>query len=381
MEFGFTEREELLRKSIAEFAEREIAPLVEKMETEGEFDPCLIPKLAQMGILGIITPPEYGGTGMGHVAKTIVIEEIAKVCPGVGLTLEGHFVCTYLIQTFGTQEQKSRYLPLLTSGEALGSLSVTEPTGGSDVAGIQTRAAKRGNCYVLTGRKCFISNSHLAKIHATLARTGEGSKGLSTFILENTFPGFSLGRKERKMGLRGATTGEIVLQECKVPLDNLVGKEGEGMKQVLATINQAGRPGMAAVALGICYASLVHGARFARERELYGRPISDLQAIQFLLADIYAQAEGAKLLLYRAASLLDHGEDADVEATLAKYMACEAAFKCARQAAEIHGGYSAIKGYTMERLLRDAYVTIPSTGTAQVAKVVLGRHVMKHLHN
>ncbi len=378
MDFSFNEREELLKKSIAEFAQREIAPLVDKLEEEG-FDPQLIPKLAQMGILGLITPPKYGGNEMGHVAKTIVMEEIAKVCPGVGLTLEGHFVCTYLIQTFGSEEQKGKYLPLLTSGKSLGSLAVTEPSGGSDVAGIQTIAKKDGDHYILTGRKCFISNSHIAKVHAVLAKTGEGPRNLAVFIVENSFPGFSLGRKEKKMGLRGATTGEIVFNKCHVPEKNLVGREGDGVKQVLATINRAGRPGMAAVALGICYASLREGTRFAKERVLYGKPISQLQAIQFLLAEIYTQAEGARLLTYRAASLLDQDQPADIEATLAKYTACEAAFKCARWAADIYGGYSVIKGYPIEQLFRDAWVTIPSSGTAQVAKMVLGRHVLKNL--
>ena len=378
MDFSFSEKEELLRKSIAEFAKREIAPLVDKMEAEGGFAPELIPKLGEMGILGIITPTEYGGNGMGHVAKTIAVEEISKVCPGVGLTLEGHYVCTYLIQTFGSEDQKKKYLPRLTSGETLGSLAVTEPTGGSDVAGIQTMARREGDHYVITGRKCFISNSHVATIHATLARTGEGPKDFAVFIVENSFPGFSLGRKENKMGLRGATTGEIILDNCQVPIENLVGEEGDGVKQVLATINQAARPSMAAVAVGICYASLEEAARFARERVLYGKPISNLQAIQFLLADIYAQAEAARLLTYRAASLLDQGQPADIEATMAKYVACEAAFQCARWAADIHGGYSVIKEYPIERLFRDAWVTIPSSGTAQVAKVVLGRYAAKN---
>ncbi len=378
MDFSFSEREELLRKSIAEFAQREIAPLIEKMESQGGFAPELIPKLGQMGLLGIITPPEYGGNGMGHVAKTIAVEEISKVCPGVGLTLEGHYVCTYLIQTFGSETQKKKYLPRLTSGETLGSLAVTEPSGGSDVAGIQTMARQEGDHWILNGRKCFISNSHVATIHATLARTGEGPKDFAVFIVENDFPGFALGRKENKMGLRGATTGEIILDNCQVPAENLVGKVGDGVKQVLATINQVARPTMAAVAVGICYAVLAEGAKFSRERVLYGKPISNLQAIQFLLADIYAQAEAARLLTYRAASLLDAGQSADIEATLAKYVACEAAFQCARWSADVHGGYSCIKEYPIERLFRDAWVTIPSSGTAQVAKVVLGRYAAKN---
>ena len=377
MDFCFNESEELLRRSIAEFAQKEIAPLVEQMESQGGFDHQLVPKLGEIGVLGIITPAQYGGNGMGHVAKTIAVEEISKVSPGVGLTLEGHYVCTYLIQTFGSKEQKERYLPRLTSGETLGSLAVTEPSGGSDVAGIQTFAKLEGDHYTLDGRKCFISNSHVATIHATLARTGEGPKDFAVFIVENSFEGFSLGRKENKMGLRSATTGEIVLDNCRVPAENLVGKVGDGVKQVLATINQAARPTMAAVAVGICYAALAEAAKFSRERVLYGKPIANLQAIQFLLAEIYAQAEAARLLTYRAASLLDQGKPADIEATMAKYVACEAAFKCARWSADVHGGYSCIKEYAIERLLRDAWVTVPSSGTAQVAKIVLGRYAAK----
>lgn len=379
LDFSFNEREELLKKSVEEFVQREVAPLVKEMEKEGRFASELIPKLAKMGVLGLITPPQYGGNGVGHVAKTIVLEEISKVCPGVGLTLEGHIVCTYLIQTFGSEKQKRRYLPRLTSGESMGSLAVTEASGGSDVAGIKTRARREGDSYYLTGRKCFISNSHVATIHTVLAKTSDEPETFALFIVENSFKGFYLGRKEERVGLRGATTGEIVLDECQVPAENLVGEDGDGIRQVLSTINRVGRPGMAAVAVGICYAALSEATKFARERTLYGKPISNLQAIQLMLADIYAQAEAARLLTYRAVSLIDQAMPADIEATLAKYVACEAAFNCAKLGAEIHGGYSAIKDYPIERLLRDALVTIPSSGTAQVAKVVLGRHVVKNL--
>jgi alkylation response protein AidB-like acyl-CoA dehydrogenase len=378
VDFQFNEKEELFRKSMAEFAQREIAPLVDKMEKEGALTCKLIPKLSEMGILGLITPTEFGGSGMGHVAKTIAMEEISKVYPGVGLTLEGHFVCIHLIQQFGSNEQKKKYLPILTSGSVLGSLAVTEPSGGSDVTGIKTMARKKDGLYYLKGRKCFISNAHVANIHAILSRTGDNPRDFAVFIVEKAFPGFCLGREEKKMGLRGATTGEIILEDCQVPEENLLGNQaGKGLQQILSTINQVGRPGMAAVAVGICYASLTEAAKLARERVLYGNPISNLQAIQFLLAEIFAEAEAARLLTYRAASMADNGEKNDIEATMAKYWACEAAFKCARKAAEIYGEYSTIKRYPVERLLRDAYITIPSSGTAQVAKMVLGKHVTK----
>ena len=380
MDFKLSEREELLRKSIAEFAQREIAPLVEEMEKTGEFPRPLIKKMGDIGLLGLLTSPEYGGNGMGFLARAIAIEEVSKVSAALGLVLDVHHMSCWAIETWGTEDQKKKYLPRLVS-ECLSACSITEPSGGSDVFGLQTMARDEGDHWLINGRKCFATNSHVAEVILTVARTGEDEKGrpaFSAFIVEPGFEGFSTGRKENKMGLRGALTGELIFQDCRVPKENLLGKPGEGIKIGLAMVNRVGRPGMASVGVGLCYASLEEASKFAKERVLYGKPISNLQAIQFLLADIYALAEASRLLNYRANWMMDQGLPCDTEMTLAKYVATENAFQCARMACDIHGGYSAIQEYAVQRYLRDAWVTIPAEGTSQVAKVVLGRHVVKN---
>jgi len=380
MDFKLSEREALLRKSIAEFAQREIAPLVEEMEKTGEFPRPLIKKMGDIGLLGLLTSPEYGGNGMGFLARAIAIEEVSKVSAALGLVLDVHHMSCWAIETWGTEDQKKKYLPRLVS-ECLSACSITEPSGGSDVFGLQTMARDEGDHWLINGRKCFATNSHVAEVILTVARTGEDEKGrpaFSAFIVEPGFEGFSTGRKENKMGLRGALTGELIFQDCRVPKENLLGKPGEGIKIGLAMVNRVGRPGMASVGVGLCYASLEEASKFAKERVLYGKPISNLQAIQFLLADIYALAEASRLLNYRANWMMDQGLPCDTEMTLAKYVATENAFQCARMACDIHGGYSAIQEYAVQRYLRDAWVTIPAEGTSQVAKVVLGRHVVRN---
>ncbi len=380
MDFTIPERLELLRKSVAEFAQREIAPLVEEMEKTAEFPRQLIPKMGEMGLLGLVTSPEYGGNGMGFLARAIAIEEISKVSAAVGITLQVHHMCCWPIETFGTEEQKKKYLPKLAK-DTIGACSITEPSGGSDVFGMQTTAKLEGDYWIINGRKCFATNSHIAGVFVIVARTGEDEKGrpaFSAFIIEPEFEGFAIGREENKMGFRGAYSGELIFNDCKVPKENLLGKEGEGLKIALATVNRVGRPGMASISVGLCYASLEEATKFSKERVLYGKPISNLQAIQFLLADIYAYAEAARWLNYRANWMMDQGLPCDTEMTLAKYVATENAFMCARWACDIHGGYSCILEYPVQRYLRDAWVAIPSGGTSQVAKVVLARHVLKN---
>lgn len=381
MDFKLTEREELLRKSVAEFAEREIEPLVNEMERTGEFPKPLMKKMGDMGLCGLITSPQYGGNGMGHLARAIAIEEISKVSAAIGIAFQVHHMCCWPIETWGTEEQKKRYLPRLAMGETFGVCSITEPSGGSDLFGMQTTAHEEEEHWVINGRKCFATNSHISDILIVVAKTGEDAKGrptFSAFIVESSFPGFSVGREEHKMGLRGAFTGELVFQDCKIPKENLLGKVGEGIKIGLATVNRIGRSGMASIGVGLCYASLAAATKFAKERVLYGKPISNLQAIQFMLADIFASAETSRLLTYKAAWMMDQGLPCDTEMTLAKLVATENAFQCAKMACEIHGGYSSILEYPVQRYLRDAWVTIPSGGTSQVAKVVLGRHVISN---
>ena len=377
MDFAFTEREQLLRKSIREFAEKEFPPRMEAMEETGEFPEDLMKPMGDMGILGVITPPEYGGTGMGDLARIIILEECGRVCPAIPMALQVHHMCTYAFKTWGTEDQKKKYLPPLCKGETMGVVAVTDPSGGSDVAGMETSAKLEGDKYILNGRKCFITNSHVSDIWVVIARTGEGGKGLSAFVVEKGFPGAKLGRKEDKVGLRGANTGELVFQDCEVPKENLLGEEGMGMKIAIQDITECGRPGMASVALGILNATLEEAAKFANERTLYGgKPISKLQAIQWFMADIFADLEAARLLTYRVGWMRDQGLPVGTESALCKQFACEAAARSARKAIEIHGSYGILKEYPVQRLLRDALVTIPAGGTAEIAKLVMSRQAL-----
>jgi alkylation response protein AidB-like acyl-CoA dehydrogenase len=376
MDFKLTEREELLRKTVREFAEKEITPRMDAMEETGEFPIELLRKMGDMGILGVITPPEYGGTGMGNLARIIALEELGRVCPAIPMALQVHHMATHAFSKFGNEEQKKKYLPPLAKGETMGAVAVTDPSGGSDVAGIKTSAKLDGDHYILNGRKCFITNSHFSDYWVVIARTGEGGRGLSAFIVEKGFPGAKPGRKENKVGLRGANTGELVFQNCPVPKANLLGHEGEGMNIAISNIVETGRPGMASVALGILNAVLEQAVKFANERSLYGKPIGGLQAIQWHIADIYADLEISRLLVYRVGWMRDNNIRCDTESALAKQFACEAARRAAEKAIEIHGSYGIMKEYPVQRLLRDALVTIPAGGTGEIAKLVMARHAL-----
>jgi alkylation response protein AidB-like acyl-CoA dehydrogenase len=356
MDFKFSDREELLRKSIREWAEKEITPRMEAMEETGEFPNELVKPMADMGINGVITPKEYSGTGMGHLARIIVLEELGRVCPAIPMGMQVHHMCTYALNTWGNEEQKKKYLPGLAKGETMGVVAVTDPSGGSDVGGMQTAAKLEGDKYIVNGRKCFSTNAHVS----------------DTWI-EQGFPGAKLGRKVDKVGLRGANTGELVFQDCEVPKENLLGEEGNGMNIAVRDIIECGRPGMASVALGILGATLAEAAKFANERTAYGNPISKLQLIQDHLASIFADRELARLATYRVGWMMDQGMRVDAESALAKSFSCEAAARAARRAIEIHGSYGIMKEYPVQRLLRDALVTIPAGGTAEIAKLVLSR--------
>lgn len=373
MDFSFSEREEMLRKSVREFSENEIIPKMETMEESGEFPMELLAPMAQMGITGIITPTEYGGVGLGYVARTIVLEEMGRICAAMPMAMQVHHMACAVLNDFGTDDQKKKYLPPLAKGETMGVVAVTDPSGGSDVVGMKTSAELKGDKYILNGRKCFITNSHTSDFWVVIAKTAEGAKGLSAFIVDTDAPGAKVGRKEDKFGLRGSNTGELVFDNCEVPKDNLLGQEGGGLAVALKTVSESGRPGMAATALGILTAVYEEAGKFASERVLYGKPISALQAIQFYMAEIYTQLEISRLLCYRASWMKDQNMRIDTEAAMAKYYTCEAAANMAKKAVEIHGSYGIMREYAVQRLLRDAMVTIPAGGTGEIGKVVLGR--------
>jgi alkylation response protein AidB-like acyl-CoA dehydrogenase len=376
MDFKFSDREELLKKTVGDYADKEIPPHMEAMEETGEFPVELLKGMGQMGILGVITPKEYGGTGMGALARIIVLEQLGRVCPAIPMAIQVHHMCTYVFSTWGNEEQKKKYLPRLCKGDTMGVVAVTEPSGGSDVAGIQTTAKLEGDKYILNGRKCFITNAHHSDIWVVIARTGEGGKGLSAFVVEKDFPGAKAGRKENKVGLRGANTGELAFTNCEVPKENLIGNEGDGMTVAIQDIVQCGRPGMASVGLGILNGVLEQAVKFANERNLYGKSITKLQAIQWYIADIYSDLEVSRLLTYRVGWMIDQRISCATEAALAKQFTCEAAARSARKAVEIHGSYGIMKEYAVQRLLRDAVVTIPAGGTAEIAKLVMFRQAL-----
>jgi alkylation response protein AidB-like acyl-CoA dehydrogenase len=373
MDFAFSEREEMLRKTVREFAENEVTPKMEAMEETAKFPMELLKPMAELGILGVITPPEYDGVGLGYVARTIVLEELGRVCGAIPMAVQVHHMGCAALNDFGTEAQKKRYLPPLAKGVTMGVVAVTDPSGGSDVVGMKTSAELKGDRYILNGRKCFITNSHTSDFWIVIARTAEGAKGLTAFIVDKDAPGAKVGHEEHKFGLRGANTGELVFNDCEVPKESLLGQEGGGLAIAMKTVSETGRTGMAATALGILTAVYEEAGKFASERVLYGKSISALQGIQFLMAEIYAQLEICRLLCYRASWMKDQNMRFDTESALAKWYACEAAANAAKKAVEIHGAYGIMKEYTVQRLLRDAMVTIPAGGTGEIGKVVLAR--------
>jgi alkylation response protein AidB-like acyl-CoA dehydrogenase len=373
MDFLLSEREELLRKAVREFAESEISAKIEAMEKTGEFPIELMEPMAKIGITGIIAPPEYGGVGIGFLARTIALEELSRVCAAISMGMQVHHMAIAALNDFGTDEQKQRYIPPLAKGETMGVVAVTEPSGGSDVVGMQAAAEAKRDKWILNGRKCFITNSHTSDFWVVIAKTSEGAKGLSAFIVEKDSPGAKTGRVEHKVGLRGSNTGELVFDNCEIPKGNILGQEGGGLAVALKTVSESGRPGMAATALGIVGACLEEAAKFASERILYGKPITSLQAISFYLADIYTELDICRLLCYRASWMKDQNMRCDTEMAMAKSYTCDAAVRCASKAVEIHGSYGILQEYKVQRLLRDAVVTVPAGGTGQIGKVVLAR--------
>jgi len=373
MDFKLSEREELLRKSAREFAESEITPKIDAMEETGEFPVELLKPMARLGITGLIAPREFDGVGLGYLARTIVLEELARVSAAVPMGVQVHHMAIAALNDFGADGQKKKYIPPLARGETMGCVAVTEPSGGSDVLGMQSKAELKGDRWILTGRKCFITNSHTSDYWLVIARTGEGPKGLTAFIVDKDAPGAKTGRVEHKFGLRGSITGELVFDQCEIPPENVLGQVGGGLGVALKTVSESGRTGMAAVALGILQACYEEAGKFANERVLYGKPIAALQAVSFLVAEIYTDLEICRLLCYRAGWMKDQNLRFDTESAMAKYYTCDAAARCAKKAVEIHGAYGILQEYKVQRLLRDAMVTISAGGTGEIGKVVVGR--------
>lgn len=376
MDFQFSSQQELLRKSIREFAEGAVGPKVAHMEETDDVPWDLYKEMAKQGYMGILIPKEYGGSAMGHQARMIMLEEVGRVSAAAAMALQIFHLGTVPIIEFGSEAQKKKYLPGLAKGERLSTLAVTEATGGSDPTGIQTSAKLQGDHYVMNGRKCFITHGHVADTITVMAKTGEGPKGFSAFIVEKTSPGFKPGRKEKKFGLHGCNTGEIAFENCMVPKENLLGNEGDGLKVSMAAISEVGRAGMTGCGLGVINACLEASVKFANQRVLGGKPIAQLQAIQWMISDIYMDLETSRLLAYRASWMKDQKIRCDVDMAMAKYYATEAAVRCAKKAVDIHGGYGYMMEYPVQRYYRDAEILIASAGTSEIQRIVMARKAL-----
>ncbi len=376
MEFQLSSQQELLRKSVREFAEGAIVPKVAHMEETDEVPRDLYKEMGRQQYMGVLIPKEFGGAGLGNLARILMLEEVGRVSAATAMALQIFHMGTAPIVDGGNEAQKKKYLPAMAKGERLGTIAVTEPTGGSDPTGIQTTAKLDGNNYILNGRKCFITHGHVADVVTIMAKTGEGAKGFSAFIVEDSFPGYKLGRKERKFGLRGCNTGEIVLENCVVPKENLLGNEGDGLRVAMSAISEVGRAGMAGCGLGVMSACLESSVKFANERILGGKPISQHQAIQWMISDIYMDLEIGRLVTYKAAWLRDQKIRCDTDMALAKYYATEGAVRCAKRAVDIHGGYGYMMEYPVQRYYRDAEILIASAGTSEIQRIVMARRAL-----
>jgi alkylation response protein AidB-like acyl-CoA dehydrogenase len=371
IDFTFTEEQELFRKAARDFAETRVAPKVPEMEETGEVNEDVLKALGEAEMMAITIPEDYGGLGLGYVNRLIALEEIGKVSAATAMMLQIFALGIEPIVIFGNEEQKKKYLPGLAKGERLATVAVTEPTGGSDPKGGRTTYKKDGDHYVLNGRKCFITNSHIADTITVLAKDEENEETLSTFIVEKEMKGFKPGHKEDKVGFRGCNTGELVFSNCRVPEENLLGAEGKGMRVSMTAISMVGRGGMVGVSLGVHTACLESSVKFAKERILYGKPISKLQTIQNKIADMKIELEAGRLLGYRAASVQDQGINAGNEFAVAKYFTVEAAQRAAKIASDIHGGYGCLNEYDITRYLRDAWVLGPCAGTSDIMKIIV----------
>ncbi|MBN3553798.1 acyl-CoA dehydrogenase [Fictibacillus nanhaiensis] len=378
MNLVFTEEQKMMQKMVRDFAQKEIAPAIEHMEETEEFPRHLITKMAELGLMGIPIPEEYGGAGMDFTSYIIAINELSKVSATIGVILSVHTsVGTNPILYFGNEEQKRKYIPKLASGEYLGAFGLTEPSSGSDAASLKTRAVKKGDHYILNGSKIFITNAGEADVYIVFASTApdKGSYGISAFIVDKDTPGFSVGKKEKKMGLNGSNTCEIVFEDARVPAENLLGKEGEGFKIAMGNLD-VGRIGIAAQSLGIAEAALEFATNYAKERKQFGKPIGANQGLGFKLADMATEVEAAKLLTYRAADLKTNNLSCGKEASMAKLFASETAMKSAIEAVQVYGGYGYTKEYPVERLFRDAKVCQIYEGTSEIQRMVVSKHLL-----
>jgi hypothetical protein len=379
VDFSLTDEQQQLRRSVREFAEGELAPHVMEWDEASRFPSEIIPHLAEMGLLGIIFPEKYGGAGLGYIEYAIAIEELSRVDGSVGIIVAAHnSLCTNHIYKFGTEEQRRKYVVPLAQGKKLGCWSLTEPEAGSDAGGTRTTAVRNGECWVLNGAKTFTTNGHYADLCVAMAVTdrSKDAHGISAFIIEKGVPGFKPGKKENKLGLRASDTSEVTFADCKIPPENLLGKEGEGFKNSLAILD-GGRISIAALGLGMAQGAYEAALKYAKQRKQFGKAISEFQAIQFKLADMATQIEAARLLTYRAAWLADQGEARITkESSMAKLYAAEVAVRVANEALQVFGGYGFTKDYPAEKFYRDVKLCTIGEGTSEIQRLVIARQLL-----
>jgi len=376
--FEFTESMKMVREAARNFAEKEIRPHVMKYDESQEFPYEIVRELGRMGFMGVIFPESLGGAGFGYLEYITVIEEISRVDPSVGLSIAAHnSLCTNHIYTFGSGDQKQKYLPELASGRWIGAWALTEPTSGSDAGGMLTTARRQGDDYILNGSKNFITHGSVGDVAVVMAVTDQSKskKGISAFIVEKNTPGFIISRKENKLGMRCCDTSALAFDNCRVPASNLLGEEGAGFTQAL-TVLDGGRISIASLALGIAQGALDASLQYSKERKQFGKPIGEFQAIQWKLADMATQIEAARLLTHRAGYLKDQGKDVTVQSAMAKYFASEVAVQATNEAVQIHGGYGFIKDFPVEKFYRDVKLVTIGEGTSEIQKLVIARNIL-----
>ena len=389
MDFTLDKKHEMARGLFRDFAETEVKPLAQETDETEQFPAETVAKMAKYGFMGIPVPKEYGGQGCDPLTYVTCVEELSKVCATTGVIVSAHTsLCIDPIMTFGTEEQKKKYVVPLAKGEKLGAFGLTEPGAGTDAQGCQTKAVLDGDEWVLNGSKCFITNGKVADVYIVIAITsitedkrGRKKKNFSAFIVEKGAPGFSFGTKEKKMGIRGSSTYELIFEDCRIPKDALLGQEGRGFPIAMHTLDD-GRIGIAAQALGIAEGALETTVNYVKERKQFGRSIAQFQNTQFVLADLATKIEAAKLLVYKAARKKDEYQSGakvsySVEAAMAKLYAAEVAMEVTTKCVQLHGGYGYIKEYDVERMMRDAKITEIYEGTSEVQRMVISANLLK----
>ena len=378
MDFHLSKEHLLVRKMYREFAENEVKPLAEELDEEERFPMETVEKMAKLGMMGIYFPKQYGGAGGDVLSYAMCVEELAKVCGTTAVIVSAHTsLCCAPIFENGTEEQKMKYLPDLLSGRKIGAFGLTEPGAGTDASGQQTTAVKNENGdYVLNGSKCFITNGNVASTFVVFAMTdkSKGNHGITAFIVEKDFPGFSTGKHEKKMGIRGSSTCDLVFEDCVVPKENLLGKEGEGFKIAMKTLD-GGRIGIASQALGLAEGAINEAVKYTKERIQFGRRLSQFQNTQFQLADMHTRTQAAQYLVYAAAMKKQNHEDYSMDAAMAKLFAAETASGVTRRAVQLFGGYGYTREYPVERMMRDAKITEIYEGTSEVQRMVVAKYL------